>query len=211
MNTVDRIIFFIDQIGISQRKFDESIGKSKGYINKTLQQGSALSSKTIMDIKKAYPELNIDWVLTGKGSMLNKDKFAASKDSKDFNILMESTTEYLANRGQKLKENKHSSYKIPEFEGRADFYLRITDNSLFPKYVSGDILVCKKVDTINYMRSAVKPYVIETDQGYFCRKLYKHNENSITCISDNSDYNEFKLNIKDIKSIAIILGGICFE
>lgn len=71
METVkDRIIAYIKYIGISQKKFEETVGISNGYVNNVK---ASPSSTVLQKIFGAYPELNKDWLLTGEGPMLTSD------------------------------------------------------------------------------------------------------------------------------------------
>lgn len=67
MGTTNNIKIYLKSKGIPLYKFLESIGKSNGYLNSTRN----FSSETLEDIVKLYPDLNLDWLLTGEGEMLN--------------------------------------------------------------------------------------------------------------------------------------------
>lgn len=62
-----RLIEFIRYKGISQRKFEEVIGASNGYIN-NISKG--IGGIKLQKILSAFPELSQRWLLTGEGSML---------------------------------------------------------------------------------------------------------------------------------------------
>lgn len=69
MNAVKkRIIQFIDSQGISNRKFCIKISVSHVYFS----TDNAVGSDVLEKIFIAYPELNMDWVVTGRGEMYNK-------------------------------------------------------------------------------------------------------------------------------------------
>jgi hypothetical protein len=71
METVkDRIITYIKYTGISQKKFEETVGISNGYVNNVK---ASPSSTVLQKIFGAYPGLNKDWLLTGEGPMLTSD------------------------------------------------------------------------------------------------------------------------------------------
>lgn len=71
METVkNRIITYIKLTGISQKKFEETVGISNGYVNNVK---ASPSSTVLQKIFGAYPELNKDWLLTGEGPMLTSD------------------------------------------------------------------------------------------------------------------------------------------
>ena len=66
-----RLIEFLRYLGIGQDKFAKNVGLSRGYVNNITDN---VTMKTIDKILKAYPELNKNWLLTGKGEMLNEDQ-----------------------------------------------------------------------------------------------------------------------------------------
>lgn len=66
----DRIITYIKFIGISQKRFEETVGVSNGYVNNVK---ASPSSTVLQKIFSACPDLNKDWLLTGEGPMLTSD------------------------------------------------------------------------------------------------------------------------------------------
>lgn len=53
---------------MSKRKFQERISVSNSYIQ-NISEG--IGGEVLNRISKEFPDLNIDWLLTGKGKMLN--------------------------------------------------------------------------------------------------------------------------------------------
>lgn len=66
----DRIITYIKYIGVSQKRFEETVGVSNGYVNNVK---ASPSSTVLQKIFSACPDLNKDWLLTGEGPMLTSD------------------------------------------------------------------------------------------------------------------------------------------
>lgn len=67
MNAKERLIKFLNYISISQRKFEESVGLSNGFVNNI---GDSIRVRSLEKISSVYPELNTAWLLTGTGTML---------------------------------------------------------------------------------------------------------------------------------------------
>lgn len=67
MDMKERLMEFIREKDISNRKFLMKCGLSETYIN-TLTGNP--SGDTIRKIENAYPELNTEWLMTGEGEML---------------------------------------------------------------------------------------------------------------------------------------------
>lgn len=77
-----RLIQFLAYLEIGQTKFEEKVGMSRGHINNL---GENISSKTLAKIKKAYPELNEQWLLTGEGNMLKPIVYQNAEGNKSIN------------------------------------------------------------------------------------------------------------------------------
>ena len=60
----DRLIIFLEYLGIGQNKFAQNVGLSAGYVNNL---GENISSRSLNKILNVYPQLNEKWLLTGKG------------------------------------------------------------------------------------------------------------------------------------------------
>ena len=70
MNTQKRLNQYIEMKGLSVRDFERKCGLSNGSASKIAEN----SRKSTFDrISTSCPELNIDWLLTGKGEMINTD------------------------------------------------------------------------------------------------------------------------------------------
>lgn len=66
--TKDRLLEFLRFKGMGQQKFEISIGMSNGWVNKV---GDSIRENTLKKISEVYPELNIAWLKSGVGVMLN--------------------------------------------------------------------------------------------------------------------------------------------
>lgn len=64
---------FIEHAGLSARQFDLSIGASNGYTLRMNKNKASVGSDVIENIIRAYPDLNVEWLLTGEGKMLKSE------------------------------------------------------------------------------------------------------------------------------------------
>lgn len=64
-----RMLKYLDYKGISKYKFYKDTKLSNGFLDKNRNIGS---DKCAI-ISNSYPEINIEWVITGKGKMLKTD------------------------------------------------------------------------------------------------------------------------------------------
>ena len=70
MTVKDRLKAYLNAKHITQNTFSQTIGVSKAYVT---NMRKSLSPDVITNITKHFPDLNIQWLLTGQGSMLNGD------------------------------------------------------------------------------------------------------------------------------------------
>lgn len=69
METIkDRLIKFLAYLKIGQGKFEKNCGLSNGTVN-NIKDGGVTTQK-IERIMLTYPNLSIEWLITGKGEML---------------------------------------------------------------------------------------------------------------------------------------------
>jgi predicted transcriptional regulator len=66
----ERLIKFLAHLGIGQNKFAKNVGLSEGYFS-TVRDN--ITVETVKKILAVYPELNINWLLTGEGEMLKTE------------------------------------------------------------------------------------------------------------------------------------------
>lgn len=65
-----RLAQFIDYLGISVRQFEVKISTSNGVIARFCSKNTSLRSEILENIHTAYPELSMEWLVTGRGSMI---------------------------------------------------------------------------------------------------------------------------------------------
>lgn len=70
MDIKSRITEFVKHKNITISKFETSCGITRGYFYNVK---SSIGSDKLNDISNTFPELNISWLVTGKGNMLNNE------------------------------------------------------------------------------------------------------------------------------------------
>lgn len=78
LKPIDRIVLFIDYLKESQKvksvaEFERICGFGYGFISNQKRGAGWMNVNMLNVISSVYPELNIDWVVTGRGVMLYND------------------------------------------------------------------------------------------------------------------------------------------
>ena len=71
---VDRIKKIIDKEGLNSASFADKIGVSRGTITHVLTGRNEPSLKVIQKIRETFPNINVDWLLSGTNPMYNHEK-----------------------------------------------------------------------------------------------------------------------------------------
>ncbi len=104
-------------------------------------------------------------------------------------------------------------YVVPEFAAAgAEYLIRVSGSSMYPKYSSGDILACRRIPEIDFFQSG-KIYVIDSSHGAMVKRIYQCEDDAacVLCKSDNDKYPPFTLPKSAIRSLSIVIGVIRLE
>lgn len=235
METVkDRLIRFIEASGYSVREFERAIGVSNATITHVKD---GLSANLKEKISAKFQRINMEWLLTGEGDMLKSAVDPSSVPPSDDRAMTERRPREeapimkpVASGGIPLvpidavagfngwdesgiAELDCARYDVPDFAAvHADFLIRVSGSSMYPKYSSGDILACRKIVEVTFIQWG-KIYVIDSQQGAMVKRLFEieGDADHILCKSDNPNYPPFKLSKDEIRSLSIVVGAIRLE
>ena len=207
MNSVQsRLIAFIDFLNLNKSNFEQSIGKSNGFVDKVSDKIRPSSIKAILEV---YPELNRDWLLYGEGEMLKNDII--------YNKVVE-TNELVplvpisAMAGELTGFNldgvtQAECERITSPIRGVDFAVPVHGESMYPEYPNGSRVLVKKIDHNAFIEWG-KVYVVDTTNGIVLKQVRKsEKDNAIACYSlnDNSIYAPFDIAMKDVLAMYRVL------
>ena len=198
------------------RAFEQSIGASNGLIGRAINKNSDISASWVSKIIETYPELDINWLLTGELSHETPVKSQLLKLDQENHVLgiplipVDAMAGYFAGeRTVMLHDCEH--FVVPSFHN-ADFLITVRGDSMMPRYNSGDLVACKMLGLSDLFFQWGKVYVIDTDQGALIKKVEQGNStDTIKLVSENPAYSPFELPRACVYHIAIVLGLIRSE
>lgn len=192
----------------SQREFADKLQYNPATVSQAMNgYERSLTKGFIRRVCDTFPNINYDWLLTGRGDMLAGDIVAPVS-------LPYAALPVLSLNAISDDINIMSAEKmlLPVFsEAGAQYVVRVLDSSMSPRYQSGDLLACRKVEPSFFQSGRV--YVIGTySQGGMIKRVEADaDENYIICKCENSDYGDFKLPKSEISTVGIVLGLIRVE
>jgi hypothetical protein len=220
----DRLKAFIQYKNLTTTAFCSSIGVSSAFVS---SMSKSMQPDKVERIAEAYPELNVSWLLTGSGVMLNhfpsvnpdgrpsqvRSRFLSPLDGIPLVSDSDSTNGHFCKECTRGECLNCPRYLIPDFQRLgAQFLIRVSGNSMYPKYANGDVLACRLVPKVSFLQWG-KPYVIDTDQGVLVKRFFEtDNPERVICVSDNkSTYPPFAMNRSDISGLAVVVGMVRVE
>lgn len=235
MNEVqERLNKFIKYIEISVSQFEQSTGLANGFVSNTNTR-MRNSSKSLISTR--YPELNMDWLIKGKGEMLNSSRHIINSSGNNSanaihgNAIVISSSERRekipfyndtpkSDNPNTITENLDNNLSYVDagdwFEGATSAIRHYGEN--MTEYPNGSILVLKKVQDIKLLIFG-KNYSIETTEFRITRRLQDGGDDFILAYSTNNEtnldgtpmYPPVKIPKSSIIRIDLILGRIIKE
>ena len=214
MNKKDMILALIEHYS------DGNKAQFANLLGITPQGLSTWIKRETFDIELIFSKcegLSANWLLTGKGSMIKGNDAALPKAIHTTNstdgiplIPFSAMAGALTDERTAL-EYECERYVVPAFKG-ADFLMPIKGTSMQPTYNSGDIVACQRVPMTSIFFQWNKPYVLDTAQGPLVKRVKPgSDQNHITLVSDNPDYEPYEFTREQFHGIALVRGLVRIE
>ncbi|MBM6781470.1 S24 family peptidase [Bacteroides mediterraneensis] len=207
MTTKDRLKEFLSVKGIGRNRYETQIGVSRGYLS---TKSDVISSEVIEKTADFFQDLNLDWLITGKGEMLKSVNVNRMNDSTHEILKTKPRIPYTAAAGSITNAldgvKEYDCEQIPVIQSfpKYDFTIVVRGDSMQPNILGGDEVACKKIDEKSFIQWG-KVHVLDTAQGIIVKRIYEDGD-KIKCVSYNPEYPPFSIDKKDIYSYNLVVG-----
>ena len=164
-----------------------------------------VSTKILVPFCLAHPNVNANYILTGRGSMFQDEHFDVSvktcpripynAEAGKLTDVVEGVTEYDCERVPVVSA-------FPKY----DFTIRVTGRSMEPYYFAGDEVACLRINEARFLQWG-RVHVLDTEQGVVIKRIYENGE-CIRCASFNPEYPDFNVPKSDIRSYNLVVGAL---
>lgn len=211
------ILLYLANKGVTPYEFYKVSGVTRGI----LQQSNGISEDNIARFLAYAPDVNIEWLITGKGDML-KDNAGCQRQIEPARHVPENSQEGIpliplsamagAFTGEtSVMEYECERYVIPAFKG-ADFLIQVKGDSMQPTYYSGDLVACQRVPLNDLFFQWNKTYVLDTKQGPLIKRIRRGSDDDhVLIVSDNTEYEPFELSKSQFYGVALVRGLVRLE
>ena len=220
------ILKYLEFKGITPYRFYKDSGTTRGI----LDQNNGMNEKNTAKFLDYFPEVNANWLLTGKGKMILSDN----------SILNEPHTVYETRSLDRI----HESQTIPLYDAfatasvvslfsnpsnndvidtlhipnmpKCDGAIIVTGDSMSPLIKSGDIVCYKTVQDLDNNILYGNMYLInidfEGDEMLLVKYLHRGEKKGfLKLVSENKLHDPIEVNLKSVLSVALIKGNVRFN
>ncbi len=227
--TKERIIQYIDYKGIAIKDFLIKTDIKRGFLDSDKLK-STVSDVFIAKIIAVYPDINVNWLLTGEGDMIKNENNSKSS------VISEPSSLF-----RKTKDKKYSNQEIPlyDFEASAglkelfdtdaprkvldtiripnlpkcDGAISVTGDSMYPLLKSGDIILYRETDLQNIFFGEMYLLSVQLNEWeeYITVKYVQRSEfgeDYVKLVSQNQHHQPKDIPINKISALALIKASI---
>lgn len=228
-----RVGEYIEAKGISYYAFENSLGASRGSISKAVKDGKSIGSNVLEKIMATYPDINTEWLLTGKGEMFfegnmvnepgpagwgrSVNTFSLKTDrAVESQLIPLYDLEAVAGIMPLFSDNKAVApvdhISIPHLP-KCDGAVYVTGDSMYPLLKSGDIVMYKQIEDIANGIFWGEMYLLGVDLGgdEYITVKYIHKSEKDGCVklvSENKSHQPKEIEMANIRALALIKASI---
>ena len=193
-----RILMLLAEKGLNVSKASGVLEIPQRTLNRQLNEEGNVSMELIRAINRYFPEVSIEWILSGKGEMYNiVNKF--DNNTKNISPYYNSVT---VSAGQRDAindcETADAYVSIPGMS--ADFFFPVVGTSMQPEINEGDIIGVKKMDSFTEFNEK-RVYMIITHDSRFIKHCATDPEDTDAIVCTSPNYHTFTLRKDEILAI----------
>ncbi len=202
----NRILDFIKNRGVTVAEFERNVALSNGYINNFKD---SIGSDKLNNIAQYYPDLNINWLITGKGEMLKSDipepKISYSVGSPYYNVDFIGGFDLVLN-DQTVNPEYYIDFQPYNKDGV--MWCNITGHNMEPEISNGDVIAIKEVVEWDKYINMGETYAIVTKNDLrTVKKIRKGSDNKHwLLVPVNEKYDSQEIAKEMISRVFMVLG-----
>lgn len=206
----ERIISFIKHNSLSQKKFEELLGLSNGYVN-NIRKG--ISDNVLFKICDRFPTLNRDWLLYGEGEMLRKlpDGTATKIGAENsvvvrfFEVTPSATFQEFCSGAPDAANTISIPCPPDEAIDESSCVFQIYGESMEPQIQSGARILCQEIAPSRWHQIPPSVVVIAYADRFVIKRITENHlsdQNFLILASDNPKFPEREqVQLADIRTI----------
>lgn len=202
-NILSRINKIAVNEGITITNLEAKIGASKGVLSRALAKGTDIQTKWLTLIVENYPLYSSDWLLMGRGDMLQTKKPIYQEHP---NNVYDFVGAGAAGEAMLLlnedKYRKEPNMYIPELGTGVHIRTPVSGDSMHSTIKDGDKAVSTLITDIKDIRQGYIYAILDKQDGLVYKRLYFDNKQYVLELcSDNEIYRPYTRHYSELSAI----------
>lgn len=229
MKAIDRFFEYLDYKDIRPTRFEKEVGLSNGYLGTQKKRNADLGEGVIVKIIDFCRDLDINWLLTGVGDMLNDTQTSTPAIQEQFPLRTDRTIglqsiplyELDATAGlvslfdTKSRQVPISHLQIPDLPP-CDGALYVRGDSMYPLLKSGDIVLYKEipngVHSILWGEMYLLSFTLDGEDYITIKYIQKSDdERTVRLVSHNPHHSPKDIPADSIRALALVKASVRFN
>lgn len=209
MDLKSRLVAFIESEGLTVQAFEAKCSLSNGAVSK---MGNNTRRSTLDRISNMYPKLNINWLLTGDGSMLyNNDNNTMQPKKSHTTGVPYYNVDFIGGFDIVLNDQTTKPEYLIDFKkyNEATCWCNVSGHSMEPEINNGDIIALKKIEDISFLPYGEVYAIVTTNDMRTIKRLGPStNPDCYTLVPTNKapEYGIQEIRKDMIRSVFQVLG-----
>lgn len=204
-----RILFLLSENGLNVNRASRLLEMPQRTLNRQLNEDGGISVELIRALKKVFPKVSLEWIVSGEGSMYINNVHEIEDIPNDANMFpyYESlpVSAGLRDVVDCDKEKPNDYVCIPGI--RAEYFFPVTGTSMEPEINSGDIIGIKRLDFIGDL-DVRKIYMIVTRDSRMIKHCCSHESDSNLLWCSSPNYPSFTIRKDEIVAMYGVVARI---
>ena len=195
-----RLNCVLDYHKMSTYSLERQLGFSKNSLCNTVLEKNSPSYESLVKVLSHFPEVNGDWLLTGRGQMLLPKNFDPNTSGFKYNGTFLIGAKASAGPSSFLQETfEQVPVCLPRLSGDGYLLIEVEGTSMWPTLVAGDLIIIREVKSFEELASG-KVCVFCNGSDIHVKRLFPSKLSGgkqIIAQSDNPIYSEFEVEMNE--------------
>lgn len=206
----ERLNAFLRYKEVNNSEFGRAIGVSSAFVSSIRK---SIQPDKIEKIKSTFPDLNVSWLLTGEGDMIESAEPMPTEQGGSIGDIESAHAIPLlpvSAQGGSLNDfivsvKESDCEKVISPIKGADYAMSVAGDSMSPEYPSGSQILIKRINERAFIDWG-KVYVLDTCNGTVIKQLFPSKKaGMVICKSINPKFPPFEVSMTDVYGVYRVL------
>lgn len=212
-SVIQRVVEILKSKNLSSKAFSEIIGFNYSTLNNYITgRRSSVDIELIRRISSSFDDINLDWIITGKGDMIKQNIYTPNKSNTSSNGSPYYNVDFIGGFEIMINDQTINPDYYIDFEPYNKpgvVWCNITGHSMEPAITHGDIIAMQEVKSWREFILLDEVYGLVTEEFRTVKRVSKSDKDGYyTLIPVNGNYKPQEIPKSIIQRVYKVLGSV---